>query len=262
MTPATLGHGLTAKGASVKEVALMQVLGRVVALWRYPVKSMAGESLDSADVSWHGVAGDRRWAFIRAGQVANGFPWLTIRQRPEMSLYRPVFTDPDRPDASPTVVHTPSGAEVDVQDPALAGELGDGVRVMKQNRGIFDVLPVSLMTTQTVDSLGELVGTVLDPVRFRPNLVVEAAGDAPYPEDRWVGSTIRVGDLEMRVDQRDQRCVLVNYDPFTTERNPAILRTIARDRDACLGVYGTITRPGRVTVGDPVLLRAGVSRAA
>jgi uncharacterized protein YcbX len=154
----------------------MTVVGRVVALWRYPVKSMAGEDLDSVEVSWQGLAGDRRWAFVRAGQVRSGFPWLTIRQRPELAHYRPRFTDPDRPDASPTVVCTPAGADVDVAAPALAAELGRGVRVMRQHRGIFDTLPLSLLTTQTVAALGRLVGTDLTPARFRPNFLVDAAG--------------------------------------------------------------------------------------
>jgi uncharacterized protein len=53
----------------------------VVGLWRYPVKSMAGEALVAAEVSWHGLAGDRRWAFVRDGVVRSGFPWLTLRER-------------------------------------------------------------------------------------------------------------------------------------------------------------------------------------
>jgi uncharacterized protein YcbX len=59
-------------------------IGRVVGLWRYPVKSMAGEALDQVEVSWNGLAGDRRWAFVRDGMVRSGFPWLTLRERPEM----------------------------------------------------------------------------------------------------------------------------------------------------------------------------------
>ncbi len=127
----------------------MTVVGRVVALWRYPVKSMAAEALDGIEVSWHGLAGDRRWAFIRGGQVRSGFPWLTIRQRPELLHYRPRFAEPDRPNASLTLVRTPCGAEFDVADPALAAELGPGVRVIKQDRGVFDTLPLSLLSTQT-----------------------------------------------------------------------------------------------------------------
>ena len=98
----------------------MTVVGRVVGLWRYPVKSMAAERLDEVEVSWHGLAGDRRWAFIRDGQVGSGFPWLTIRERPEMALYRPRFAEPGRPNASRTLVRTPSGGEFDTADPVLA----------------------------------------------------------------------------------------------------------------------------------------------
>lgn len=146
----------------------MTVVGRVVALRRYPVKSMAPEELDGAEVSWHGLAGDRRWAFIRDGQVRSGFPWLTIRERPEMARYRPFYTERARPNASAALVRTPSGGQLDVADPALAAELGSGVRVIKQDRGVFDTMPLSLLTTQTLASLGRLVGTGLAAGRFRP----------------------------------------------------------------------------------------------
>ena len=157
----------------------MTVVGRVAALWRYPVKSMAGEALDGVEVSWPGLAGDRRWAFIRAGQVRSGFPWLTIREQPELAHYRPRFADPGRPDASPVLVGTPGGAELDVADPALAAELGPGVHVIKQDRGVFDTMPLSLLTTQAVASLGRLVGTSLAAGRFRPNLLVEFEVNLP-----------------------------------------------------------------------------------
>ena len=154
----------------------MTVVGRVVALWRYPVKSMAAEELDGTEVSWHGLAGDRRWAFIRAGQVRSGFPWLTIRERPELAHYRPRFAEPDRPNASLTLVRTPSGGELDVADPALAAELGPGVRVIKQDRGVFDTMPLSLLSAQTLAGLGRLAGTSLAAGRFRANLLVDAPG--------------------------------------------------------------------------------------
>jgi uncharacterized protein len=246
----------------------MTVVGRVAGLWRYPVKSMAGEELDGAEVSWHGLAGDRRWAFIRAGQVRSGFPWLTIREHPELARYRPRFTEPDRPDASPARVQTPSGAELDVADPALAAELGPGVTVIKQNRGVFDTMPLSLLTMQSLAGLARLVGpdlagpdlagpdlasTDLTALRFRPNLLVDAPGP-DFPEDTWVGRILRIGGLRMRVDQRDQRCVMVTIDPMTLCRNQAVLRAIARERDARFGVYGTTVEPGRVTLGDPVEL--------
>ncbi len=233
----------------------MTVVGRVAALWRYPVKSMAAESLADVEVSWNGLAGDRRWAFIRDGQVSSGFPWLTIREQPEMAHYRPHFAEPDRPNASPTLVRTPSGGELDVADPALAAELGPGVRVIKQSRGIFDTMPLSLLSTQTLDCLGQMVGMDLAAVRFRPNLVVDVPGPA-FPEDSWIGRVLRVGSMRMRVDQRDNRCVMVTIDPVTLRKDPVVLRTIAQHRDNQFGVYGSTVQPGQVAVGDPVELES------
>ena len=231
----------------------MTVVGYVSALWRYPVKSMAGESLDDVEVSWNGLVGDRRWAFIRGHRVRSGFPWLTIRDLPELAHYRPRLAEPDRPNASPTLVRTPDGGELDVAAPALAAELGRGVRVIKQDRGVFDAMPLSLLTTQTVASLGKLVDTDLAVERFRPNLLVDAPG-RDFPEDAWVGGVLRLGGLRMRVDRDDKRCVVVTVDPVTLVRTPAILRTIARERDMRIGVYGSTVEPGRVAVGDPVEL--------
>ena len=234
----------------------MTVVGRVAGLWRYPVKSMAAEELNEAEVSWHGLAGDRRWAFIRDGQVRSGFPWLTIRERPEMARYRPRFAEPDRPNAAPALVRTPSGSEFDVADPALAAELGPGARVIKQDRGVFDTMPLSLLSIQALAGLGRLTGTSLAAGRFRPNLLVDAPGrEFPdFPEDAWVGRVLRIGGVRMRVDKRDQRCVIVTIDPATLRRDPAILRAIARERDARFGVYGSTVEPGRVALGDPVEL--------
>lgn len=229
-------------------------VGRVAGLWRYPVKSMAAEALDFAEVGWHGLAGDRRWAFIREGMVGSGFPWLTIRENPQMWRYRPRLTETNRPDECVTLVRTPAGAEVDVTDPALAEELGHGARVIRQSRGIFDTAPLSLLTTQTVRALSAMTDAELAPLRFRPNLLVEAAGTEPFPEDAWVGAVLTVGGLRMRVDKRDQRCVMINIDPLTTERNPAVLRAVAQQRQACLGVYGSTVQPGRVAIGAPVLM--------
>ncbi|HEY7070209.1 MAG TPA: MOSC N-terminal beta barrel domain-containing protein [Acidimicrobiales bacterium] len=242
-------------------------VGRVAGLWRYPVKSMAPERVPGADVSWHGVSGDRRWAFIRERGQASGFPWLTIRDRPDMVHYRPRFVDAERPDRSPVVVTTPTGAELAVTDPALAAELGggdgDGVRAVKLDRGTFDTLPLSLITTGTVAGLEALTGRALDVRRFRPNLVIDAHDDGgPFPEEGWVGCTLQLGDAVVRVDGRDQRCIVVNVDPATAQADPIVLGTIARSRQTRLGVYATTVRPGRVAVGDPVVVAGAQASGA
>lgn len=237
------------------EVQNGRLVGRVVGLWRYPVKSMAAEPLTAVDVSWHGFAGDRRWAFVRDGVAQSGFPWLTLRERGDMAHYRPSFVDPAQPDKSSTIVRTPAGAVFDVTDPALAAELWpQGARVIKQNQGVFDTFPLSLITTQTIGRLGETIGAGLDVQRFRPNILIEAAEQSPFLEDSWVGRVLRIGDLRMRVDKRDGRCVVITIDPTTTERNPAILRAVARDRQGCLGVYGSTVQPGRAALNDHVIV--------
>jgi uncharacterized protein YcbX len=233
-----------------------QRVGHLAALWRYPVKSMAAEALEHAEVSWQGVPGDRRWAFIRNGKVSSGFPWLTIRERPDLWHYCPSFVQPELPDKSRTIVVTPAGRELDVVSPALAAELGDRVGVIRSERGFFDTMPLSVLTTQTVAALSTMVGATLEARRFRPSLLIDSSSAAPFREDAWVGRVLRIGALRMRIDKRDQRCVVVNVDPVTARRSPAVLRAIARDRDACLGVYGSTVQPGRVAVGDPVVLEA------
>ena len=232
-----------------------RVVGRVVGLWRYPVKSMGGEALPEADIGWHGLSGDRRWAFIRSSVAHSGFPWFTLRQRHDLGRYRPFFADPARPDKSKTMVRTPSGDTFEVVDPALVAELyKDEVRLIKQDRGNFDSFPLSMISTQTVDWLGGKVGATLDVQRFRPNILVEAAGEAPFAEDDWLGKVLRIGGMRMRVDRRDSRCVVITLDPGTGERNPAVLRTVAEDREGRLGVYGTTVEPGRVAVDDSVIM--------
>lgn len=232
-------------------------VGRVVGLWRYPVKSMAAEALTKVDVSWHGLAGDRRWAFVRCSAANIGFPWLTLRERGDMNRYHPSFVDPAQPDKSPTVVRTPSGHVSDVADPALRAELSnETLQLVKQDRGTFDTFPLSLITTRTISRLGNIVGTTLETGRFRPNILVEAGDATAFPEDEWVGHILRIGGMRMRVDKRDGRCAVITIDPATSERNPEILRAVARERQGCLGVYGSVVEPGAIALDETVWIEA------
>ena len=225
----------------------MTTVGRVKAIWRYPVKSMRGEALEEANVHWNGIRGDRRFAFVQPGLERSDFPWLTIRERPEMWGYVPRLLDPVKPDKSDAVVTTPGGSELRVDDPRLARELGEGARLIKQNRGVFDTAPLSIMGSRTVEAMGGW-----DARRFRPNLVIEAG--EPFAEEAWVGQVLTIGAMQMRVDRRDERCVMIDVNPDTGERDMQILKRLGRERQARLGVYGTTVAPGAVRVGDLVRL--------
>jgi uncharacterized protein YcbX len=223
------------------------IVGRVASLFRYPVKAMAAEPVESAEVSWHGLEGDRRWAFVRSGLARNGFPWFTLRQHPGLHGYRPEF-------GKPVLVHTPSGDKFEVDDPALAAELSVAGPVFAQkiDRGTFDSAPLSLLSVQTADAVGAHAGIPVGPLRFRPNIVVETLSGTPFAEDSWVGATVSVGPVRVHVERRDKRCMVINIDPETGERDPAVLRGVAQLNDVTCGVYGSVLVPGRIAVGDPV----------
>src|SRR5438067_10124872 len=115
-------------------------LGHVSALFRYPVKSMAGESLETAKIGWHGIEGDRRWAFRRLAD-RGAFPWLTASRLPELLLYQPIGRQRLRGEPLPTHVRTPDRRDLGLTDEALvkeiAARLGAGVELMQLRHGIF-----------------------------------------------------------------------------------------------------------------------------
>lgn len=115
-------------------------------------------------------------------------------------------------------------------------------------------MPLSLISTQSIDAVCVSAGVDPCTLRFRPNLVVEALDGTEFAEDTWVGSVLRIGGLRLRVDKRDQRCVMINVDPDTCERSAEVLRAVTRERGACVGVYGSTVQPGRIAVGDPVVV--------
>src|SRR5204863_7925547 len=102
----------------------MKQLGRICELVRYPVKSMAGVATDSAVLGWHGLDGDRRFAFRRL-EDRNGFPWLTASRLPELLLYHPFGLDESTGEPLPTYVRTPAGVEVELFSTALEKDIGE-----------------------------------------------------------------------------------------------------------------------------------------
>ncbi len=233
----------------------LKLVGHVRELWRYPVKSMAPEALEQSEVSWFGIAGDRRWAFVRDGTSTNDFPWLTIRERNDLMHFSPTFEEPDRPDQSSVIIQSPTGERYQISDADLANRLfPDGARLIKQNRGIYDTFPLSMITTQSIKQIGDRLGSELSPQRFRPNFLVDAIENVPFPEDSWVSHVLRIGTLRMRVDKRDGRCAVINVDPKSSHRDPGVLKAVVHQNDGCLGVYGTTVRPGKARVGDAVYL--------
>jgi uncharacterized protein YcbX len=122
---------------------------------------------------------------------------------------------------------------------------------MRSSRGLFDAFPVSVISLQAVAAIGALAGRELEPLRFRANVVIDAPG-AEFPEEALVGRELRIGSARVRLDLRDERCMVINFDPHTAERDPAVLRAVAQQRAKCAAVYGSCVEPGALRVGDAI----------
>jgi MOSC domain-containing protein len=238
-------------------------VGRVKAIYRYPVKSMRGESLDEGLLSWRGFMGDRRFAFIQT-EDRSGFPWLTGREYPAMVRYTPSFVAPDDPRKSAVRVRTPDGLDLPLDSPDLVAHIARAfphpihLLQLAFNR-TFDIAEVSVITTRTLASLSALVDRPLAALRFRPNIVIETPdGAEAYPEDAWEGGTLVFGEgadaPRARVILKDARCKMVDIDPETGVSQPGVLAAIVRAHDTVAGVYGGVERPGMIAVGAPVSL--------
>jgi len=236
------------------------LLGHVEAIYRYPVKSMAGEPLQAAAVGWHGLEGDRRLA-LRRVEERGGFPWLTAGKLPELLLFTPCGRDDGD---LPTHVRTPDGAELPVFGDELAAEIARRhrapVQMMHMRQGIFDDASISVIATDTVDEITRLAGQGADARRFRPNILVRLLQPGAFQEDAWVGGALSFGEGDdapaIAVTMCDVRCSMVNLDPDTAKSAPEMLRTVVGLNGNNAGIYGTVTRVGQVAVGQAVFLHA------
>ncbi|MET3709856.1 uncharacterized protein YcbX [Sphingomonas trueperi] len=235
---------------------MTMIVGHVSALARFPVKSMAGEALSTAEVDWQGIEGDRQYAFIRA---ANGtrFPWLTAREVPGMVLHRARFADPAAPKTSAVEVEAPDGGMRSLHDAGLHAHLAEAARepvsLIQVARGVYDSMPISLQTSAGHRALETAHGGRIDPRRFRINVTIESE---LLPE-QWQGLRLAFGDPSedgaiVQCADPIQRCVLITIDPDTGAKDPTILRTVAHRFSACYGLYSAPARPGLIRVSDPV----------
>jgi len=249
--------------------SMLTEIGQVEAIFRYPVKSMRGERLEAAKLGWHGLDGDRRLAFRRIDNRSD-FPWLTASKLPELILFTPQRREGDaREDGDqgnfPTHVRTPDGKELPVFGEDLAAEVGRRygapVEMMQMKHGIFDDASISVIASDTVREVCRLAGQSPDVRRFRPNVVVRLLRPAPFQEDEWLGGVLSFGKKDdddapsIAVTMHDVRCSMVNLDPDTASPAPEMLKAAVRANQNNAGIYGTVTRIGRLAVGQSIFLQ-------
>ena len=209
---------------------------RLAEIWRYPVKSMAGERLAAAELRTDGIAGDRLvQAWDERGRV------VTARTKPGLRGHRGTIGE----DGAPRVDGLPwADPEVTRRVEAAAGR---GVRLRRfEGEERFDILPLLVATD------GSLAGFGRDPRRLRPNLVI--SGVEGLAEREWEGRAIRVGQALVGLADLRGRCVMTTWDPDTQVQDVAVLRDIARRFDGRLCLNAAVLQPARIAVGDEVEL--------
>ena len=221
---------------------------------------MAGITTPSALLGWHGLQGDRRFAFRRLNDNS-GFPWLSASRLPELLLYQPLGFDEHAEEPTPTHVRTPERLNVALGSKELQNsvteKLGSPVELMKLKHGIFDEASVSVITQATISAIGREAGKVLDARRFRANILIASDATEPFQEDDWIGGRLVFGEPAgpvVSLTLRDLRCVMINLDPDTAHQDPDVMKTVVRLNENYAGAYGTVARTGQISVGQSVNL--------
>jgi len=267
---------------------MSEELGTVVALWRYPVKSMMGEDLNASQVTQRGLLGDRAYALIDAagGKVGSA---KNPRKWPGLFDFRASYVEPPVGETLPPVrITLPDGTlrrsdEKEI-DEALSQALGRDARLQMQapekpeleeywpdieglahrekvtdesmpSGTFFDFAPLHLLTTATIERLRELYPQGRFEVRrFRPNIVVRTVdGEGGFVENGWIGKVLAIGEeVRLRIAMPCPRCVMTTLAQGDLPQDYGILRTAAQANQANVGVYAIVVQGGVLRRGDEV----------
>ena len=237
--------------------------GRITALWRYPMKSFLGERLEEAAFGPSGLDGDRRFALRDAasGHVLSAKKFsMLLRAHAEITSDGVILKQPDGsalrvddPEA-PGVLSSWLGREIHIAEapggtdrPTIEGDNG---LFRGRPGGFFDSSAVHVVTTSTLSALGRLhPAGRFDPRRFRPNVVLETSKEG-FVEEGWIGSTLRLGDVELEITKPCERCVMTTHAQEDLPVDRDILRTVNAQNDEIVGVYGIVRHEGTARVGD------------
>lgn len=211
----------------------MELLGHLAAVWRYPVKSLAAEPLERAQIERAGIPGDRAGALlVQAGHVRQGKPYRGKENN---------------------LLHTARDARTAA---AMAAERGVTVALKDEDEHYFDAAAISLVFDRWIEEVESALEMRLDPLRWRPNLYARADAGFAYSEPQLIGAVLEVGTAVLRVSDTIGRCVTTTYDIATGEPDNDVLLYVAQRRDNVMGVYCEVEEAGTVRAGDALRLRA------
>lgn len=267
----------------------MTVVGRVQSLWRYPVRSMRGQGLVSAEVAARGLVGDRCYCVVdveerRAAETS----YVPLRWSGLLGA-EATFAEPPRADAAPPPVQirfaegplrTSDDPDVDAwlsdrlgraaalwRDTDAGGAALAGGQAEASGRAVeveaaaeplgapprsYDRAPVLLLTTASLAQAGSLYPKGhFAPARFRPNVVLDTGAAEGFVESGWVGRRLALGsELQLELSEPCERCAMTTLPQADLEREPRILATLNAYNSGNMGVYARVVRPGTLRRGD------------
>jgi uncharacterized protein len=261
---------------------------KVTSIWRYPVKSMMGEELNACEITEKGLLGDRAYGVIdiETGKLANA---KNPHKWPNMFQYRANFIDPPQKDAAipPVRITFPDGCSIistdDEKNKLLSNSFNRNVHLSTpssidvqfegyipeeieelDNKGsiftrtspkdtFFDIDMVHIITTSTINYLRKLAPeSRIEARRFRPNIIIEVPDTEAFIENDWVGKTLTIGSVQLKISQETKRCVMTTLAQGDLPKDPNVLRSIVRNNAGSFGVYASVVKPGRVSIGDRI----------
>lgn len=267
-------------------------IGKVVSIWRYPVKSMLGEELNSSYITEHGLIGDRVYALIdqETGKVIsakNPNKWGMLFDFRSAFIEQPQVVD----NIPPVRITFPDGTQIfsnqNEINHTLSKVLDREVKLIRNSlekpiyeeywpnieglaqrekttdevmppQSFFDIAVVHILTTSTINRLRELYPKGRFEIRrFRPNIVVEPlSGEADFVENSWVGKNITIGEkILLNVIQPCTRCVMITLPQSELPKDLGILKTVAKYNQVNVGVYASVYRDGTIRRGDSVQIK-------
>ncbi|WP_181033636.1 MOSC N-terminal beta barrel domain-containing protein [Arthrobacter sp. SX1312] len=234
-------------------------VGRVRALYRYPVKSTSGQAVGAAAVTPSGLEHDRRWAvYTHDGGIASGKRTRRFRPVPGLLDWT---SELDGHDGVP-LLRSPAGVPYRVDDPAASEALTTGFGqelVLKQGTTLqhHDESPLHLLTTSSLAALADLLGGMVEERRFRPNLVLDTGSAPLFLERDWTGVELAIGaDVIVTVDAGMPRCTMIDQPQAGMGAGPKALRALSVHNGMEFGVQARVDRIGAISVGDVVTLRS------
>lgn len=222
----------------------------VARLWRYPIKSTAGEELTEARLDRRGLEHDRAWAAYTAdGGIASGKTTRRFRKVEGLLHWRSA-----RGETAPRLV-APDGAEFEAgtasADAALADAFGQPLALRREaDVPHHDDSAVHLVTAPAIRTVERLIGAPFDPARARANLLLDLPGDG-FVEDDWLGAELAIGDeVVLRLDAPMVRCVMVDASQAGVPVERHALQALGRAHDVELGLQASVVRTGTIRVRD------------